>query len=815
MNNNTKKYEMGGAVQSFSSPMLAQGMQGGLSGFGTSGLGMFEKGGLLGKDDLDFLDSINDQHKMADGGQMSDIERILAKYRDIQSNQSKKDPTQEFLNKSWEGKNLDDYIMYSDKYGKGGRTASIGDSGIITDKNSMFLGKMATITGDLGNMYEVRVGERTTIVKKNGINIISDEYGDGGEVNKYEAIFDQLKKGDVVLLKLNSKVNGGNDLRLIVKSKKLVGKGKPFEAEQITFAIANNLNGKNFYAYKRKNGYVAVGYLGSGDLGLKDISIEKKYADGGEVNKYEAIFDQLKKGDVISISYGDAISKNNETRLQVKSKNLVGKGKSWESEKITFSNLKNPNGVKYFAYKRKNGYISFASGDMSISIKEISIENKFEDGGVTFIEYKDNEIMYEPIFNKYYANEVEFDTLEEAQRFLDSGEMSDSVRGAYERGLFAKGGKVAAKFKVGDKVVGQFRYEYGEGLQPVSLYDYADKVNGVISEVKKREDVTLYVIKFDNGEELQYPDFAIDNFIAKRSFRMGGQTKKGTWIAIFEKGSERKVLEVEAETLEEAKIQAEKQKVRYGLNKDLFLNDIFRKYAQGGEVGGNFRGVDLFEDYEMQEPKLRKIIEKINDAYDEDEVNTKFLGQRLKEAESIGYTFEIDMDGSAYGLRPIGVEITELEGFEEYAKGGEVKGVSIGDNVYAYFAHNYMGYQIVESPMMGQPYDGEVIDIITENNKKKYVVKFENGVIDKMSQVIFDDYVVKYAKGGKIGFEGLANKVAKRYTGKKVSKEYQAEYGKTYDQEEAKEVGNKVAGKVYQQQVAKKKIVRKLQRKTK
>lgn len=73
----------------------------------------------------------------------------------------------------------------------------------------------------------------------------------------------------------------------------------------------------------------------------------------------------------------------------------------------------------------------------------------------------------------------------------------------------------------------------------------------------------------------------------------------------------------------------------------------------------------------------------------------------------------------------------------------------------------------------------------------------------------------KFAKGGKIGFEGLAKKVAKRYVGKKVSKEYQAEYGKTYDAKEAKEVGNKVAGKVYQQQVAKKKIVRKLQRKSK
>jgi hypothetical protein len=43
-----KKYGMGGAVQSFSSPMLAQGMQGNLSGFGTSGLQTFAKGGEVG-----------------------------------------------------------------------------------------------------------------------------------------------------------------------------------------------------------------------------------------------------------------------------------------------------------------------------------------------------------------------------------------------------------------------------------------------------------------------------------------------------------------------------------------------------------------------------------------------------------------------------------------------------------------------------------------------------------------------------------------------------------------------------------------------
>ena len=115
------------------------------------------------------------------------------------------------------------------------------------------------------------------------------------------------------------------------------------------------------------------------------------------------------------------------------------------------------------------------------------------------------------------------------------------------------------------------------------------------------------------------------------------------------------------------------------------------------------------------------------------------------------------------------------------------------------------------------------------NTKKEALKKLnfqnsDNSYKDSKIEKLGDSYVVvsyefikpkEFAKGGKIGFKGLAKKVAKRYVGKKVSKEYQAEYGKTYDAKEAKEVGNKVAGKVYQQQVAKKKIVRKLQRKSK
>lgn len=60
--------------------------------------------------------------------------------------------------------------------------------------------------------------------------------------------------------------------------------------------------------------------------------------------------------------------------------------------------------------------------------------------------------------------------------------------------------------------------------------------------------------------------------------------------------------------------------------------------------------------------------------------------------------------------------------------------------------------------------------------------------------------VVTMEDGAHIGFEALAEKVAKKYEGKKVAPKYQKEYGKTYSKEEAKDVGNKVAYTIHKKQ---------------
>ena len=70
-------------------------------------------------------------------------------------------------------------------------------------------------------------------------------------------------------------------------------------------------------------------------------------------------------------------------------------------------------------------------------------ETEDDDMGVQFIDYKDKMIMFEPHFKKYYSNDVEFDSLEKAKKYIDSGSKSPSwERSAYRSEIMADGGDI-------------------------------------------------------------------------------------------------------------------------------------------------------------------------------------------------------------------------------------------------------------------------------------------------------------------------------------------------------------------------------------
>ena len=94
-------------------------------------------------------------------------------------------------------------------------------------------------------------------------------------------------------------------------------------------------------------------------------------------SKLTDIFDKLKKGSTVKIKSDSSIAKGDDfIEYKVVSKNLVQKGKPNEQEKITLASLSNPNAVKKFLYKRSNGSVTMAHGNMGVSIVDIKEAKK-------------------------------------------------------------------------------------------------------------------------------------------------------------------------------------------------------------------------------------------------------------------------------------------------------------------------------------------------------------------------------------------------------------------------------------------------------
>lgn len=67
--------------------------------------------------------------------------------------------------------------------------------------------------------------------------------------------------------------------------------------------------------------------------------------------------------------------------------------------------------------------------------------NKIKNNEIQFINYKGEEIMYEPNYSEYFVNDEQFNSLEEAKYYIDNGSpMSQKTITAYRKGAFAFGG---------------------------------------------------------------------------------------------------------------------------------------------------------------------------------------------------------------------------------------------------------------------------------------------------------------------------------------------------------------------------------------
>ena len=114
--------------------------------------------------------------------------------------------------------------------------------------------------------------------------------------------------------------------------------------------------------------------------------------------------------------------------------------------------------------------------------------------------------------------------------------------------------------------------------------------------------------------------------------------------------------------------------VRYAKNKP---NRTGYKGKRSFDNGGMIYK-DLFEDYENQPAELSEIVSAYMEKFEEGDYDYEDSKKFLAEVESVGYTFDYGLDNEPYGLRPIGVELSQIEGYEDvdddgyFKKGGSI-----------------------------------------------------------------------------------------------------------------------------------------------
>ena len=182
----------------------------------------------------------------------------------------------------------------------------------------------------------------------------TESYEKGGGVDKYK-----------IGTKYEKYIVGSPKWNQLNKKAKSKPKSK---SQRITDKLAQKEFGKNYSDLNDSEKYF-----------IDDAFISSQsMAKGGEVKQ---TIDALKKGDEITIKFGSSVSKDNSVNLKVRSRNKVRKG---TIDKITFENIKNPKGVKFYAYERGGGRWFFAMGDMAISNIEIVSNVSMAKGGVIY-----------------------------------------------------------------------------------------------------------------------------------------------------------------------------------------------------------------------------------------------------------------------------------------------------------------------------------------------------------------------------------------------------------------------------------------------
>ena len=191
----------------------------------------------------------------------------------------------------------------------------------------------------------------------------------------------------------------------------------------------------------KKQDKVASWVVAKMERATTDLSDVTHYLDGntfagGGDTKYNS---RVNKSPLLEYS-------NFEDGSHINLLRLIKPYKSGESFAISDSNMVKGQTTMIFktleeAKRRYDLLVKIKSKTIPL-LSSGTMDKNFKEGGeVSYIAYKNQEIMFEPNYNEYYVNDEQFETLEEAKIYIDKGTpMSEKMINAYRHGAFKDGG---------------------------------------------------------------------------------------------------------------------------------------------------------------------------------------------------------------------------------------------------------------------------------------------------------------------------------------------------------------------------------------
>ncbi len=234
------------------------------------------------------------------------------------------------------------------------------------------------------------------------------------------------------------------------------------------------------------------------------------------------------------------------------------------------------------------------------------------------------------------------------------------------------------------------------------------------------------------------------------------------------------------------KLRKEGYKVDY--KRDKLGRIIFYVTKELLEKGGR---LDLFEDYQNIPARVNEVLERYSEDFEEG--NYEGMSKAKQEIEKLGYTFEFYVDGSAYGLRPIGVNLNELEGYEDEEDDDKMaKGGNTGDKTIPEYETGVMiskPYYFIEEGFFTEEayrinnkfYDNVTADFViakgfdTKEQALEKANAFYNFVKSAKTKKEYDDLAQEFimknrkmAKGGRLSMRDLTIETIANKTGTQI-----------------------------------------------